>query len=45
MASTARIRQRKLGQRSGLLEDFIAERPTLESDWRSTNEGKHKRQR
>jgi hypothetical protein len=25
MASTARIRQRKLGQRSGLLEDFITD--------------------
>jgi hypothetical protein len=45
MASTARIWQQKLGQRSGLLEDFVAERSAPESDQRSANEGRHKQQR
>jgi hypothetical protein len=43
MASTARIRQRKLGQRSGLLEDFLTERSAPKSDWRSADEGRHRR--
>jgi hypothetical protein len=43
MASIARIRQWKLGQRSGLLEDFITERSALEFDRRSTDEGRHRR--
>jgi hypothetical protein len=45
MASTAHIQQRKLVQRSGLLEDFVIERSALESDRHSTDEGRHRRQR
>jgi hypothetical protein len=43
MASTARIRQQKLGQWSGLLEDFITERSAPESDQRSADEGRRRR--
>jgi hypothetical protein len=34
------IRQRKLGQRSSLLEDFVTERSALESDRHSADEGR-----
>jgi hypothetical protein len=43
MASTARIRQWKLGQWSSLLEDFVAERSASKSDWRSADEGRRRR--
>jgi hypothetical protein len=43
MASIARIQQWKLGQQSGLLEDFVTERSALKSNRRSTDEGRHKR--
>jgi hypothetical protein len=42
MASTARIWQRKLGQQSGLVKDFITERSAPESDWRSDDEGRRR---
>jgi hypothetical protein len=42
MASTACIWQRKLGQRSDLLEDFAAKRSALESGPRSTDEGRRR---
>jgi hypothetical protein len=42
MASTARIRQRKLGQWSGLLEDFVTERSAPKFDRRSANEGRRR---
>jgi hypothetical protein len=40
MASTACIRQWKLGQRSGLLEDFVVKRSAPKSDRRSADEGR-----
>jgi hypothetical protein len=43
MASTARIQQWKLGQWSGLLEDFIVEWSDLESDQRSIDEARRRR--
>jgi hypothetical protein len=43
MASTVRIRQWKLGQWSGLLEDFVTEQSALEFDRRSADEGTHRR--
>jgi hypothetical protein len=43
MASMARIRQWKLGQRSGLLEDFVTERSALESNWHNIDEGRRRR--
>jgi hypothetical protein len=43
MASMARIRQWKLGQRSSLLKDFIAERSAPKSDRRSADEGRRRR--
>jgi hypothetical protein len=42
MASTAHIWQQKLGQWSGLLEDFVTERSAPESDRRSGNEGRRR---
>jgi hypothetical protein len=43
MASTTRIRQRKLGQRSGQLEDFITEQSAPKSDRHSADEGRRRR--
>jgi hypothetical protein len=43
MASTTHIQQWKLGQRSGLLEDFVTKRSALESDRRSDDEGRRRR--
>jgi hypothetical protein len=43
MASTARIHQQKLGERSGLLEDFFIERSAPEFDQRSTDDGRRRR--
>jgi hypothetical protein len=43
MVSMARIRQRKLGHRSSLLEDFVTERSALESDRRNADEGRRMR--
>jgi hypothetical protein len=43
MASTTHIRQWKLSQWSGLLEDFVAERSAPKSDRRITDGGRHRR--
>jgi hypothetical protein len=42
IASTGCIQQWKLGQWSGLLKDFVAERSALESDRRSRDEGRRR---